>query len=101
MWHGYWVDGWVDRYGDVSQCWLAGRKCQEALSLTDSICRGRGDTGQHQPSHKGCREHNGLFTFSAPTEHFTERVGCITKAGLLSQCVNLASILERVFDRLI
>lgn len=72
------MDGWTD-YEAVSQCSLAGRKCQRALSLTDGICRGRGDTGQHQPSFKGCREHNGLFTCNALTEHFTESVGCITK----------------------
>lgn len=68
------MDGWKD-YEAVSQCQLAGRKCQRALSLTDSICRGRGDTGRHQLRD----EHNGLFTFNSLTEHFTESVGCMKK----------------------
>lgn len=69
VWHGYWLDGWVDRLCGCESV-LASRKkvSGRALSLTDSICRGRGDTGQHQSSHKGCGEHAGLFTFVAPTE---------------------------------
>lgn len=79
-WHGHWVDGWVNRLWGYESVLASGKKVSgSSKSEWQYLERSLGHWTE---------KHNGLFSFSALTEHFTKRVGC-KKQEQLSQYVSV------------